>query len=284
MIDGLGENDPELESLARLQSREPRLQNPLKKRMQINCYIEPIMRRWWHLNPWHVIRNSPVQQVAPLHWRQPRIIFTCSMSDFFHPAADKWRDAAWDVIRLANQHQYRILTKRPELIRERDKTGQLIKDRLPKGWESEWDTTWRHVWLGTTCEMKYLAKKRMDILRQIPCRVRWVSCEPLLDLIPPADQDPNREGLDLTDFRLVVDGGETGKGARPANLDWFRSIRDQCAREGVCYVHLQNGRALNNGKLCNCRKLPGYRPGVGCPGKVPGCRLLDGQLYQQFPK
>jgi protein gp37 len=273
-----------MELLGGLQQGVPRLQSRLNMSAQRNCYIKPIMERLWKMNPWRVVLNKPHARYKPLHWKKPRIIFTCSMSDFFHPAVpDKWRNEAWDIMRTANQHQYRILTKRPELVREYDKTGKLIKDRLPPNWDNEWNTTWRHIWLGTTAEMRYLAKPRMDILRKIPCRIRWVSCEPLLDEIPDAKLDPNHEGLDLTDYHLVVDGGETGPGARPCQLDWFRSIRDQCARENVYYVHLQNGRALNNGRKCNCHKLAGYTPGVGCPGRVPGCRLLDGKLHQQFP-
>ena len=132
-------------------------------------------------------------------------------------------------------------------------------------------------------EMLQTTKLHKENGAQIPCSIRWVSLEPLLEFIPPYDPVHEPQGLNLKDFHLVVDGGETGPGARPAQLDWFRSVRDQCARDGVCYVHLQNGPALNGGKKCRCHKQPGYQPGVGCPGNVPGCRLLDGTLYQKFP-
>jgi protein gp37 len=39
---------------------------------------------------------------APLYWSQPQYILTCSMSDWFHPNADKWRDEAWEIIRHPN--------------------------------------------------------------------------------------------------------------------------------------------------------------------------------------
>jgi len=225
------------------------------------------MRNFRHLDPEVVVRGSDRSFYQPLHWKKPRIIFTCSMSDWFHPNADKWRNEAWEIIRKTPQHQYRILTKRPERINK----STMPADWWPDGWANQW----KHVWLGVTCEMQYTIDKlhRMDQLRNIPCQIRWVSCEPTLDEIT----------LDLHGFHLVVDGGETGPHARPAQLDWFRNIRDQCAQAKVSYVHLQNGRALNNGKKCNCHKLPGYKPGVACPGRVPGCRLLDGQLYEQWP-
>jgi len=46
-------------------------------------------------------------------------VFTCSMSDFFHPGADAWREGAWNVIRDCTNLDWRILTKRPELIQDR---------------------------------------------------------------------------------------------------------------------------------------------------------------------
>ena len=54
----------------------------------------------------------------PTRWKEPRRIFVCSLSDFFHPAADEWRDEAWAVMREASQHTYLILTKRPQRMIE----------------------------------------------------------------------------------------------------------------------------------------------------------------------
>jgi hypothetical protein len=39
----------------------------------------------------------------------------------------------------------------------------------------------------------------------------------------------------------VIAGGESGRGARPAHPDWFRSLRDQCAAAGVPYFFKQWG-------------------------------------------
>lgn len=232
--------------------------------MQKNCYMFADYEQK-KKNP-NIVRrttttfNDPMKKI-----KTPSSIFTCSYSDWFVKEADAWRTDAWDVIRKTPWHQYRILTKRPERI---DKST-LPADWWPDGWAKQW----RHVWLGVSAEDQYFADKRMDLLRNIPTRVRWVSCEPLLAPI----------NLNLTDFHLVVDGAETGKNARPAHINWFRSIRDQCTHAEVCYVHLQNGRALNNGMKCKCHKQPSYQPGVGCPGNVPGCRLLDGTFHQKFP-
>ncbi len=67
----------------------------------------------------------------PSRWQRQAIeqerrfrVFTCSMSDFFHPGADKWREEAWQVIKECDQLDWLVLTKRPELIR----------NRLPDDW------------------------------------------------------------------------------------------------------------------------------------------------------
>jgi protein gp37 len=38
---------------------------------------------------------------------------------------------------------------------------------------------------------------------------------------------------------LVIAGCESGPGRRPFELDWARSLRDQCAAAGVCFYFKQ---------------------------------------------
>src|SRR5262245_36492902 len=45
---------------------------------------------------------------APIRWKEPKVIFTCSLSDFFIEEGDRWRDEAWEVIRQAPQHKWLI--------------------------------------------------------------------------------------------------------------------------------------------------------------------------------
>jgi protein gp37 len=65
----------------------------------------------------------------------------------------------------------------------------------------------------------------------------------------------------MSQINWVISGGESGPNARPADINWFRSLRDQCAEHNVAYWHKQNG---------------------GRSGDKGGC-LLDGQILQQFP-
>lgn len=160
------------------------------------------------------------------------LIFTCSMSDFFHPDADKWRDEAWDIIRKTPNHNYQILTKRPE----------RIKECLPKDWCKE---KFGHVWLGTSVENsdpKVL--NRIQILKEIKCSYRFISFEPLLEEI-------KIDSKDLEGIHWAIIGGESGvykNGTIPqfreAKPEWFRSLRDICKEAGVLVWFKQAGTHL----------------------------------------
>jgi protein gp37 len=203
----------------------------------------------WNIKSDVVTRSAPATFNKPLSkkWQTPAKVFTCSWSDFFHPTADQWRDEAWDVIRRTPHLTYQILTKR----------HTRIEECLPDDWGKGWD----NVWLGVSCEDQ-LHLERIVFLMGIPAKVHFVSAEPLLgELRIPAGY--------MKKIQWVIDGGESGPKARPANINWFRSLRDQCASHGVAYWHKQNGdNNTLNPEACSSHK---------------GGALLDGQIIQQFP-
>ncbi len=156
------------------------------------------------------------RQAAELNERHR--VFTCSLSDFFHPGADAWRDEAWEIIQACGNLDWLILTKRPE----------LIQDRLP----SDWENGYPNVWLGVTIEDQRQIK-RADLLARIPAAVRFVSAEPLLG--------PVRFGRRLRKLDWVITGCEKAAKTkrRPMEMDWVRNIRDECAAAGVAMFHKQ---------------------------------------------
>lgn len=113
---------------------------------------------------------------------------------------------------------------------------QLVAHRLTA--LLEWLKSWldgqppANVWLGTTVEDQQRANERIPALLSVPARVRFLSCEPLLervDLNPWLDKDAT--GF-VRGIHWVIVGGESGPGARPFGLDWARAIVRQCRDAG----------------------------------------------------
>lgn len=184
-----------------------------------NCYMFTLKKRWGQ-NPEEVVR-SKTTFFSPKKWGE-QFVFSCSMSDFFHRDADAWRDEAWEVIRSTPHLTYQILTKRP---------GR-IERHLP----ADWGDGYPNVWMGTSVELqKYV--NRIAVLVSIPARLRFISAEPLLG---PLDIEPWLFPF-LPSLDWVIVGGESGHKARPMELDWARSLRDQCAANGVAFFLKQLG-------------------------------------------
>ena len=191
---------------------------------------------------------------APLHWKNPRAIFTCSWGDFFHKDADPWREEAWEIMKSTPQHTYMILTKRP---------GRM----LWWGRTHEWSS---HVWAGTSVESKkYLP--RLELLRWMsadlgPTLTTFVSCEPLLEPLDISEYlscDYHGEGRCWETLDWVIAGGESGPNTRSMELDWARAIRDDCVKVGVPFFLKQLG---------------------GWPDKRGGDKaMLDGRLWRGMP-
>lgn len=212
----------------------------------VRCYAETFAERFRGV-PGHPyeqgfdLRLVPEKLDEPLHWRKPRRIFVNSMSDLFHVDVplDYIRRVV-EVMRRADWHTYQVLTKRSE--RMRDLLAGPVRDaaELP------------HVWWGVSVENKAHGLPRIDHLRAAPARVRFLSVEPLLEDLGK---------IDLTGIHWVIVGGESGHGARPMDLDWVRSVRDQC----------------------RAAKVPFFFKQLVERGRKIGLPLLDGRSWAELP-
>lgn len=189
-----------------------------------HCYIDGIMRRAGQVPFGGPMRTK--NWANPHRWERQakkdgrRIrVFTCSMSDFFHPGADEWRPEAWEVIRQCPSLDWQVLTKRPE----------LIVDRLPP----DWGDGYANVWLGVTCGVTS-SLHRLETLKSIPAALRWVSAEPLLG---PIDFRPYLDGS----FKWIITGCEqAGVGKRrEMDIRWVRDIDQQCRDAGIAHFFKQ---------------------------------------------
>src|SRR3990172_8990167 len=151
------------------------------------CYAERDMTRYGR-DFYNVVRA--VGFGKPLSWPKPksltpwgRLVFVNSWSDFFIEEADAWRDEAWEVIRRTPHLTYQILTKRPERIAEHlpktcFKCGVGLLDDYCECPEAA--KPWPNVWLGTSVEDQKYAEIRIPQLVELPAKVHFLSCEPLL--------------------------------------------------------------------------------------------------------
>ena len=197
------------------------------------------------------VRCHPDLLEVPLHWKTPRRIFVCSVSDLFHSKVP-WEFIAkvFDVMIDCPQHTFQLLTKRPgRMAFWADNMAAICEERgLPWPWPP-----W--IWAGTSVESQRYAP-RLDVLARVPAKVRFVSAEPLLgplNLKPyffkcsgtcaPTPDSPHCACKGLA-INWVISGGESGPGARPSHPDWFRRIRDDCQAVGIPYFHKQNGEYI----------------------------------------
>jgi protein gp37 len=233
---------------------------------------------------------------APLHWKKPRMIFVCSMTDLFADfIKDEWIDRVFAVMALCPQHTFQVLTKRPERMREY-LTHSSVEDvyaiacREDESLADRWRWPLSNVWLGVSAERQQEWDERKEHLRNTPAAVRFASFEPLLG--------PIREpGLldDYIDWAIV--GGESGPRARPMHPIWAKNIRDQCAADGVAFFMKQWGEwarwepgfSASNVDYLGDDNSHATNPGIGREpmvrvGKKAAGRLLDGRTHDAFPE
>lgn len=152
----------------------------------------------------------------PTRWKRPRRVFVNSMSDLFHHEVSlDFQVRVFDVMESTPRHTFQVLTKRPEIMRRRVAT---IYSRFGLTRPSD------HIWLGTSIESNDYVR-RADHLRLVPS-VRFLSLEPLLGPLPDLR-------LGYIDWAIV--GCESGRGARPFDLEWARDLRDRCAESGTAF-------------------------------------------------
>jgi len=190
-----------------------------------NCYAEKMHKR--HLgNPRQPKYIKPFNEVVtwendldtPFKWRKPKVVFVCSMSDLFHKdVPTDFISSVFHVMNTSN-HQYRILTKRSERLRE-------LAPNL------NWTP---NIWAGVTVESdKY--KSRIDDLRTVPAKARYISFEPLISDIGD---------VDLTSINWVIVGGESGaslKKLRAVEYKWVANLRDKCLSNEIPFFFKQWG-------------------------------------------
>ena len=198
------------------------------------------------------IRLVPEALEEPIHWKKPRRVFVNSMSDLFHEDVPfEFIDRVFETIcACRGRHTFQILTKRPSRMLT---WCELAKENYP-GWFRPSDgimDLWQ-TWLGVSVEDQATADECIPILIKTSAAVRWISAEPLLgpvDLSRWFQCGGNVGPCSQHRPSWIVVGGESGPGARPCDLAWIRSIKDQCQADGVPVFVKQLGKEPRG--ICN---------------------------------
>jgi protein gp37 len=174
---------------------------------------------------------------TPYTWKNSKVVFVNSMSDLFHKDIPlEFIKKVFKVMNNNPQHVFQVLTKRA--------------DRLL---ELHTELKWTHnIWMGVSVENEKVID-RIDFLRNINARVKFLSLEPLLGPLP---------NLNLENIDWVIVGGESGRKPRPMDADWVIDIQEQCKDKDVAFFFKQWG---------------------GKNKKAAG-RLLNGRTYDEMPE
>lgn len=204
----------------------------------LNCYMFRLYPRLkgmglptyqWSPDELHL---HPSVLSQPLSWNKPRLVFTNSMSDFFHEKIPfEFLDRVLDIIKQTPQHAYQVLTKRSwRMLQYSQRIGSFPDN----------------VWCGVSVESAPY-KFRIEHLRKVQAGIRFLSIEPL---IGPIGQ------LNLSGIHWVIAGGESGSNHRPCKIEWAREIRDQCSAAGIPFFFKQWGgkKPTSGGRLLDGRE------------------------------
>src|SRR2546427_5720487 len=122
--------------------------------------------------------------------RQPHnaLLFVNALGDTFHDSIpDEARDLwIYDIIQKRPQYQFFLLTKRTENM------VKYFESRKELGIPN-------NVWVGTSLESRVVLN-RLDLIKRIPAKIRYIGFEPLLEDIGD---------VDLRGIAHVGVGGET---------------------------------------------------------------------------
>lgn len=294
-----------------------------------HCYAEREMDGHWHKVQWGPqgtrVRTSAQMWRQPLKWNKtlwvecqcgwrgvfnehgrcpacehPMVatmkvvrqrVFCASLADVFEQREelDLWRADLWKLIEQTPNLDWLILTKRP----------QNVLDMVPSSWLEHWP---ENVWMGTSVENQQAANERIPELLKIDAKVRFLSCEPLLEPIdlleawlhaPITNYGYRNMGEVMNEtIHWVIAGGESGPKARIMSLQAVRSLHYQCVHQNIPILFKQWGEWAPISQLdwvteeTRFSHQPVEIDGVmyAYVTKARAGRMLDGREWSEMPR
>lgn len=220
-----------------------------------------------------------------LYWIDSNpIVMGSESTEPYEPEAGDWlvtmddiRRRLFEVIDQTPWLDWLLLTKRPENVL-----------RMSSRWWESLMSVPGNVWIGTSVENQEQADKRIPELLKVPAAVRFLSMEPLLGPVDLTNvEDSTREKIwvdclggvfsrfvknnpDVPPCGItyeavvnwVIVGGESGPSARPCDLEWIRSILDQCQGAGVPVFIKQIGAITVDSRFAESDGTPAFIGGI----------------------
>lgn len=217
----------------------------------LNCYAESINLRWGNGLRFDktnkdlvgfTIRKNEQTDLLKLNAKHPGSkVFVGDMFDLFQPSipADMLHEL-FDTYDQCSNLKLQFLTKytarMSHFFIERYNDTQLPE----------------HFWVGMSAATQSWFDKNINHLLNIKAAVRWLSLEPLLEPVnikpyffrctcgQPNIADCECKGLAL---HWCVLGGESGTKPRPMDVEWVRSVRNECGAAAVPFFFKQGSQA-----------------------------------------
>ncbi len=163
----------------------------------------------------------------------------------FADSNSDWLDKKWPVDTLAEflisilsaeNVDVQLLTKRPENFFTRlsevidawshlpDFSAEML-DKIQAWIDGEPP---KNVWIGVSVENQEMADLRIPLLLKIPAKIRFLSCEPLLEKIDWGYETVNWNESKDGKIDWIIVGGESGKNRRDCGLEAIVSVAEHC--------------------------------------------------------
>ena len=214
----------------------------------INCYASTVYERHrWSFKP-----TLRLERLAELR-RIPAgsKVFLGSVTDIFHDYfmkhVEKPIEQVFEAITRRPDVVFQILTKRPW-----NALDFFRQYKIPD-----------NVWLGVSAENKRWLESRTAYLEKIPAKIKFVSCEPLLEDLTTVDMEGRHVSypLETRHIKWIIVGAESGTGRRPFKNEWALNLKEICDRKHISFWFKQGSD---------------FKPGQH--------HEIDGRSYMEFPR
>lgn len=250
-----------------------------------HCYARELAKRnpavlgQWGRGAPRVLAADAYRRL-PLKWNQQaaadgerRRVFALSMGDWLDDEVpESWLAELLDMVRQTPHLDWLLLTKRPQNWKRRlEQASQCFG---PENIVEDWlhGEAPHNVWIGTTVENQLWADYRIPQLLEIPARVRFLSCEPIVGEFDFSHVSWIKWFRISHGLSWVIAGGESGHHARAMKPEWIRNLRDECKTADMPFFFKQWGEWA-----------PDHAGVMTRIGTAKSGKTLDGREWQEFP-